>query len=208
MEVPGSANAVRNEPSFKDFLKKANSGVIEEDGSNKFRRSFRDILDLENQSPHFQQFLCSLKKWQEYPLIDQNDFPCLSDNAGCLVIHKDVSVGGFGQLEYTKQMVGQLDAIESSIKLQRCGIYIYGGINEKNEISDKLIHVCIEGKKVAWTEVPALGIQPPPLFSHSMSFLKDRKLRSKYGFNSQIPVSLSMEGGMTSQWCRIRSSQD
>jgi hypothetical protein len=48
MEVPGSANAVRNEPSFKDFLKKANSGVIEEDGSNKFRRGFRDILDLEN----------------------------------------------------------------------------------------------------------------------------------------------------------------
>lgn len=158
MEVPGSSNAARNEPSFKDFMHKVNKGETETGGSNKYRHAFKDILNLENQSPSYQQFLYSLKKWQEYPLIDPAEFPYLSDHSGCLVIHKDITINGIGQLEYNKQIVGQLDAIESSKKLQRCGMYIYGGIDEKNTVQDKLYYISLEGKKVMWTQVEALGV--------------------------------------------------
>ena len=58
--------------------------------------------------------------------------------------------------------------------MQRCGLYVYGGIDENNYVSDKLFQISIEGKKMKWSQVSTLGTRPPPLFSHSMSYLKDR----------------------------------
>ena len=118
-----------------------------------------------------------MTRWKSLNLYQADLFPKLSDHGSCLVVHKDFKLYSLGKLDYQKECVTPVDKIEKNDKLTKCGIYIYGGINDMNSVSSDLYKISIDGILLEWRKIKGVGMPPPPLYGHSVTYLKNRKNR-------------------------------
>ena len=65
--------------------------------------------------------------------------------------------------------------MERKEKQGKCGVYIFGGIDDLNQVKNDFYHISIDGIMLEWNRVEATGKSPPPLFGHSLTFLKESK---------------------------------
>lgn len=117
----------------------------------------------------------SLNDWEAVNINNSGNFPALSNHAMCLAVHKDFRVRCLGRLEYLKGCTSMGDKLEKIAKLEKSGIYIYGGLNYDNKVSDSLIFLTVDGLSQEWKTIKPTGKSPPPLYDHTMDFMKPSK---------------------------------